>query len=156
MQTLREYKIYAKFSKCEFFQDKIQYLGHVITKKGISVDPDKIKAINDWPVPKDVTGIRSFMGITGYYRRFIEGFSKIAYPITSLQKKGTKFIWSNKCQESFEKLKHSLTTAPILRIADPYKDFVVCTDACLEGLGGVLLQEDYVISYESRTLKIHE
>ena len=92
MQTLREHKLYAKFSKCEFFQDKIQYLGHVITKKGISVDPDKIKAINDWPVPKDVTGIRSFMGITGYYRRFIEGFSKISYPITSLQKKGTKFI----------------------------------------------------------------
>ena len=87
MQTLREHKLYAKFSKCEFFQDKIQYLGHVITKEGISVDPDKIKAINDWPVPKDVTGIRSFMGITGYYRRFNEGFSKIAYPITSLKKK---------------------------------------------------------------------
>ena len=120
-------------SKCEFFQDKIQYLGHVITKEGISVDPDKIKAINDWPVPKDVTGIRSFMGIMGYYRRFIDGFSIIAHPITSLQKKGTKFIWSNKCQEIFEKLKHLLTTAPILRIADPYKDFVVCMDACLEG-----------------------
>ena len=156
LQTLREHKLYAKFSKCEFFQDKIQYLGHVITKEGISVDPDKIKAINDWPVPKDITGIRSFMGIMGYYRRFIEGFSRISYPITSLQKKGTKFIWSNKCQERFEKLKHLLTTAPILRIAYPYKDFVVCTDACLEGLGGVLLQEDYVISYESRKHKIHE
>ena len=115
------------------------------------MDPYKIKAINDWPVPKDVTGIRSFMGITDYYRiRFVKEFSKISYPITSLQKKGTKFIWSNKCQEIFEKLKHLLTTAPILRVAYPYKDFVVCTDAFLKGLGGVLLQEDYVISYESR------
>ena len=68
---LREHHIYAKFSKCDFFKDKIQYLGHVITKDGISIDPDKIKAINEWPVPKDVTDVRSFMGITGYYRRFI-------------------------------------------------------------------------------------
>ena len=120
------------------------------------MNPNKIRAINDWLVSKDVTGIRSFMGITGYYHRFIEGFSKFSYPITSLQKKGTKFLWSNKCQEIFEKLKHLLTTTPILRIAYPYKDFVVCTDAYLEGLGGVLLQEDYVISYESRKLKIHE
>ena len=97
------------------------------------------------------------MGVTYYYRRFIEGLFIIVYPITSLQKKGTKFIWSNKCQEIFEKNKNLLTSAPILRIVDPYKDFVVCTNhAYLEGLGGVLLQEDYVISYESRKLKIHE
>jgi len=103
------------------------------------------------------------MGITGYYRRFIEGFSrfiegfsKIAYPITSLQKKGIKFIWTDKCQESFDKLKHLLTMAPILKIANPYKDFVVCTDACSEGLGGVLIQENYVVAYESRKLKQHK
>ena len=95
------------------------------------------------------------MGIMVYYHRFIEGFSRIAYPITSLQKKGNKFIWSNKCQERFEKLKHLLITTPILRIADPYKDSVVCTDDYLEGLDGVILQEDYVISYESIKLKIH-
>jgi len=80
------------------------------------------------------------MGITGYYRRFIEGFSKITYPITSLPKKGTKFTWTDKFQDSFDKLKHLLTTAPILKIADPYQDFTVCTDACNEGLGGVLIQ----------------
>jgi len=84
LQALREHKLYAKFSKCEFFKDHIQYLGHVISKDGISIDPDKIKAIINWPVPKDV---RSFMGITSYYRKFIEGFSKIVNPITSLQKK---------------------------------------------------------------------
>jgi len=126
LQILREQQLYAKFSKCEFFQNKIQYLGHVISKEGISVDPNKIKAITEWTVCKDVSDIRSFMGITGYYRRFIEGFSKIAYPITSLQKKGIKFNWTDKCQESFEKLKYLLTTAPILKIADPDKHFLVC------------------------------
>jgi hypothetical protein len=88
---------------------------------------------------------RSFMGITGYYHRFIEGFSKLAYPITSLQKKGIRFKWNEKCQESFEKLKQLLTTAPILKVVDPHKDFVVCTYASKEGLGGVLMQDGYVI-----------
>jgi hypothetical protein len=97
LQTLRKHKLYAKFNKCDFYQKKIQYLGHVISEEGIAVDPEKIRAIMEWSIPKDVADIRSFMGITGYYRRFIEGFSKIAYPITSLQKKGTKFNWSQKC-----------------------------------------------------------
>ena len=96
------------------------------------------------------------MGITSYYRRFIEGFSKIANPITSLQKKGKKFDWNQKCEGIFKKLKTSLTTAPILKIVDPNKDFIVCTDACNDGLGGVLTQEGHVIAYESRKLKIHE
>jgi len=138
LQVLREHKLYAKFSKCEFFKDHIQYLGHVISKDGISVDPDKIKAIINWPIPKDVPEVRSFMGITGYYRKFIEVFSKITNPINSLQKKGRKFVWDLKCEESFKKFKEHLTTAPILKIADPHKDFVVCTNACNEGLGGVL------------------
>ena len=135
---LREHHIYSKFSKCDFFKEKIQYLGHVITKDGISVDPDMITAIEKWSVPKDVTDVRSIMGITVYYWRFIEGFSRIANPITSLQKKGKKFEWNKKCEQSFKKLKTLLTTAPILKIADPNKDFVVCTDACNDGLGGVL------------------
>ena len=97
LQELQGKQLFAKFSKCDFFKDEIQYLGHVVTKKGISVDPKKIRAIEDWPIPKDVTDVRSFMGITGYYRRFIEGFSKIANPITSLQKKG-------KINSFFEKL----------------------------------------------------
>ena len=118
----------------------IQYLGHVVSKDKISVNPDKIKAIIEWSVPKNVTDIRSFMEITGYYRKFIEGFSKIAYPITSLHKKGKKFDWNDKCMESFNKLKHLLTTAHILKIVDPFKDFVVCIDACKEGLYGVLIQ----------------
>lgn len=99
LQVLREHKLYAKFNKYEFFKDHIKYLGHVISKDGISVDPDKIKAIINFPVPKDVSDVRSFMGITGYYRKFIEGFSKIENPITSLQKNGKKFVWDLKCEE---------------------------------------------------------
>ena len=96
------------------------------------------------------------MGITGYYRRFTEGFSRIANPITSLQKKGKKFDWNYTCEERFKKLKTLLTSTPILRIVDPNKEFIVCTDTCNDGLGGVLTQEGHVIAYESRKLKIHE
>ena len=96
------------------------------------------------------------MGITGYYEKFIKAFSRIVDPITSLQKKGKIFVWDVKCEEIFNKLKELLTTAPILKIIVPNKDFVVCTDACNEGLGGVLTQEGHVITYESRKLKIHE
>jgi hypothetical protein len=110
----------------------------------------------EWPIPKDVADIRSFMGITGYYRRFIEGFSKIVYPITSLQKKGIRFTWSQKCQDNFDKLKGLLTTTPILRVVDLDKYFIVFVDASKEGLGGVLIQDGHVICYESRKLKEHE
>eukprot|EP00253_Pinus_taeda_P026609 PITA_26609 len=102
LQTLREHQLYAKFSKCDFLKVEIQYLGHIITKDGIAVDPKKIKAIMEWPVPKDVADVRSFMGLAGYYRRFVEGFSKVAFPITSLQKKGKLFHWTPNCQKSFE------------------------------------------------------
>lgn len=156
LQTLREHQLYGKFSKCDFYKDQIQYLGHIITKEGIVVDPEKIKTIMEWPTPKDVADIRSFMGLAGYYRRFVEGFSRVAYPITSLQKKGKVFKWTADCQRSFEQLKHLLTTAPVLCVADPEKEYVVCTDASKEGVGGILMQEGKVIAYESRKLKEHE
>eukprot|EP00253_Pinus_taeda_P005724 PITA_05724 len=155
-QTLREHQLYAKLNKCDFYKEEIQYLGHVISKDGIAVDPEKIKTILDWPVPKDVADIRYFMGLAGYYRRFVEGFSRVAYPITSLQKKGRTFRWSSECQQSFERLKQLLTSAPVLSIADPNKDYVVCTNASGEGVGGVLMQEGKVIAYKSRKLKEHE
>ena len=103
LQELREHQLHAKFSKCDFFKDKIQYLGHVVTKEGISVDLEKIREIKEWPIPKDANDVRSFMGITRYYQRFIEGFSRIAKPINSLQKKGKKFKWIQKCEEIFKK-----------------------------------------------------
>jgi hypothetical protein len=131
-------------------------LGHVLSEEGVAVDLDKIKSIMEWPTPKDVSYIRSFMGLEGYYRRFIKGFSKIGCPITALQKKGTKFPWTQQCEERFQTLKHLLTHAPVLKITDLEADFLMRTDACKEGLGGVLMQEGKVIFYESRKLNEHE
>jgi hypothetical protein len=96
-----------------------------MSEEGVAVDPDKIRSIMEWPTPRDVSDIRSFMGLAGYYRRFIEGFSKIGCPITTLQKKGTKFLWMQKCEERFQTLKHLLTHAPVLKISNPEDDFLV-------------------------------
>lgn len=156
LQCLRDNQLYANLAKCEFFQSEIQYLGHIISGEGISVDPAKIQAIVDWPTPTTVSEIRSFMGLAGYYRRFIQNFSRIAHPITSLQRKGKKFLWTEKCEEAFRKLKELLTCAPILAVPYPAGDFTVCTDASLEGIGAVLMQDGRVIAYESRKLKDHE
>jgi hypothetical protein len=131
-------------------------LGHIISAARIEVDPEKIEAIRGWPTPKNVIEVISFMGIFGYYRRFIKGFSKMANPITSLKNKGVKFEWTSKCEESFQQLKGILTSAPILNIADLNEDFVVCTDACKEGLDRVLIQRDHVVCYEPRKLKEYE
>jgi len=130
LQTLRENQLFTKFNKCEFFKDQIQYLRHVISSEGIALDPEKIETIMNWPVPANVADIRSFMGLAGYYRKFIRGFSKVAYLITSLQKKGTNFKWSKSYQESFESLRHFFTTTLVLKIVDPEEDFILCTDAC--------------------------
>jgi hypothetical protein len=105
LQLLREHHLYAKLSKCDFFQKQVHYLGHVISEEGVVVDPDKIKSIMDWPTPKYVSDIRSFMVLAGYYRRFIKGFSKIGFQITSLQKKEVKFIWISECEERFQEMK---------------------------------------------------
>ena len=94
------------------------------------MDPKKIEAIMNWPTSRNVIDVRSFMGLAGYYRRFIEGFSKLAHSITSLQNKGIKFEWTSRCEESFHQLKNLLTSAPVLKVPDPEKDFVVCIDAC--------------------------
>jgi hypothetical protein len=156
LRVLREHQLYAKLSKCLFYQEQIHYLGHIISKEGIVVDPEKIEAIREWSAPKNVTEVRSFMGLASYYRRFIAGFSRIAHPITSLQRKEKKFQWTKDCERSFQQLKQLLTSAPILRIADPNEDFMVCIDACKEGLGGVLSQNGFIICYESKKLKEHE
>jgi hypothetical protein len=121
----------------------------------VTVDPDNIKSIMDWPTPKDVSNIRSFMGLIGYYRRFIKGFSKIGCPITSLRKKGFKFLWTSECEERFQEMKYLLTNAHVKNIAGPNKDFLLCIDAYKEGLIGVLMQEEHVIFYESIKLNEH-
>ena len=100
-----------------------------------------------------MTDVRYFMGLARYYRRFIEGFSKVSHPVTSLQKKGITFEWTLRCEESLQQLKNLLTSAPVLKIADPEKDFVACTDTCDQGLGRVLRKDNHMICYESRNLK---
>ena len=118
LTKLREHRLYAKFSKCEFWLKKLIFLGHVVSAAGVSVIPDKIQAILDWPTPKSVKDIRSFLGLAGYYRRFIEGFSKIAKALTDLLKKNKQFVWSDKAEESFQILKVKLTTTPVLVLPD--------------------------------------
>ena len=156
LQTLREHQLYAKFSKCQFWLDRVAFLGHVVSAEGISVDPQKIEAIVDWKPPTNVTEVRSFLGLASYYRKFVEGFSKIATPLTKLTRKEEKFIWSEACQNSFDELKQRLTTAPVLTLPSGNEGFTVYCDASKQGLGCVLMQHDRVIAYASRQLKKHE
>ena len=120
------------------------------------MDPSKVQSVTEWLAPTSVGEIRSFLGLAGYYRRFIENFSKIAKPMTALLKKDTKFCWTDECEASFQELKKRLTTAPVLILPDIRKDFQVYCDASRLGLGGVLMQDGRVVSYASRQLKPHE
>ncbi|GJS65947.1 putative reverse transcriptase domain-containing protein [Tanacetum coccineum] len=135
---------------------KVQFLGHVIDSEGIHVDPAKIESIKDWTSPKSPTEIRQFLGLAGYYRRFIEGFSKIAKPMTKLTQKKVKFEWGDKQEAAFQLLKQKLCSAPILALPEGSEDFIAYCDASKKGLGAVLMQREKVISYASRQLKIHE
>ena len=156
LQMLRDHQLFAKFTKCEFWLPEVRFLGHVISGDGIAVDPAKVEAVLDWEQPASVTEIRSFLGLAGYYRKFIQDFSRIATPLTHLTKKGVQFVWSSQCQEAFDCLKQKLTTAPVLMIPSSEQYFAVYTDASLMGLGGVLMQTQRVVAYASRQLRIHE
>jgi len=137
--VLRDKQLYAKLSKCEFWMDEVQFLGHVISAQGIAVDPAKVDVVVKWESPKSATKIRSFVGLAGYYRRFIEGFFKIVAPLTQLTRKDQPFAWTDKCEESFQELKRRLTSAPILVIPDVGKPFEVYCDVPHLGLGCVLM-----------------
>ncbi|GJX91673.1 reverse transcriptase domain-containing protein [Tanacetum coccineum] len=156
LKLLKKEELYAKFSKCEFWISRVQFLGHVIDCRGIHVDPAKIESIKDWASPKTPTEIRQFLGLAGYYRRFIEGFSKIAKTMTKLTQKGVKFDWGDKQEAAFQLLKQKLCSAPILALPEGSEDFIAYCDASKKGLGAVLMQREKVISYASRQLKIHE
>ncbi|GJR57539.1 putative reverse transcriptase domain-containing protein [Tanacetum coccineum] len=156
LELLKKEELYAKFSKCEFWIPKVQFLGHVIDSKGIHVDPAKIESIKDWAYPKSPTEIRQFLGLAGYYRRFIEGFSKIAKSMTKLTQKNVKFDWGEKEEAAFQLIKQKLCSAPILALPKGSENFVVYCDASHKGLGAVLMQNEKVIAYASRQLKIHE
>ncbi|GKE91864.1 putative reverse transcriptase domain-containing protein, partial [Tanacetum coccineum] len=156
LELLKKEELYAKFSKCEFWIPKVQFLSHVINSKGSHVDPAKIESIKDWASPKSPTEIRQFLGLVGYYRRFIEGLSKIAKPMTKLTQKKVKFVWSDKQEAAFQLLKQKLCSAPILALPEGSEDFIAYYDASKKGLGAVLMQREKVIAYALRQLKIHE
>ncbi|KAL0547191.1 hypothetical protein IC582_017119 [Cucumis melo] len=156
LQTLRDNKLYAKFSKCEFWLKQVSFLGHVVSKAGVSVDPAKIEAVTGWTRPSTVSEVRSFLGLAGYYRRFVENFSRIATPLTQLTRKGAPFFWSKACEDSFQTLKQKLVTAPVLTVPDGSGNFVIYSDASKKGLGCVLMQQGKVVAYASRQLKSHE
>jgi len=135
---------------------EVTFLGHVISKEGISVDPSKVEAVVNWARPTSVHEIWSFLGLASYYRRFVEGFSKLAAPLTKLTKKNEAFIWSGDCERSFQELKHRLVSAPVLTLPSGTGGFVIYNDASYKGLGCVLMQNGKVIAYVSRKLKVHE
>ena len=135
---------------------EIAFLGHIVSAEGIRVDPRKVEAVQGWRQPTTVTEVRSFLGLAGYYRRFIEGFSSIALPLTRLTRKGVQFQWTEDCEQSFQTLKLRLTTAPILVLPSPDEEYVIYSDASGQGLGCVLMQGGKVIAYASRQLKKHE
>jgi hypothetical protein len=156
LQRLRDHRLYAKLSKCDFWLREIKILGHTISQDGVSVDPEKVQEVMDWKPPTSVRQIRGFLGLVGYYRRFIPDFSRIAKPMTELLKKGVKYEWIQKCEDAFHALRQHLTTAPVLAQPDNTKPFEVYCDASGTGLGCVLMQDNRVIAYASRVLRPHE
>jgi hypothetical protein len=145
LEKFRSNKLYAKFSKCEFWLTEVAFLGHIISAGGVSVDPSKVKDVLNWMPPTNASEIRSFLRLVGYFRRFIQDFSKLAKPMTKLLEKNKNFEWTEECQTSFEKLKKWLTLAPVLVLPDWNKKFDIYYDASRWGLGCVLMQEGQVV-----------
>ncbi|GJY89666.1 putative reverse transcriptase domain-containing protein [Tanacetum coccineum] len=142
LELLRKEKLYAKFSKCEFWLQEVHFLGHIVNQSGIHVDPSKIEAVKNWKSPTTSSEIRSFLGLAGYYHRFIANFSKIAKPLTSLTQKNQKHVWGVEQEEAFQTLKNNLCDEPILSLPHGVEDFVVYYDASNHGLGYVLMQRN--------------
>jgi hypothetical protein len=156
LEKLRSNKSYAKFSKCEFWLTKVAFFGHAISARGVSVDSGKVKDVLNWMPPTTASEIQSFLGSVGYYRRFIEDFSKRAKSMTKLLKKNNALEWTTECQASFEELRKRLNSAPVLVLLDLTKKFDIYRDASHRGLGCVSMQEGQVVCYPSRQLRMHE
>jgi hypothetical protein len=156
LQLLRDNNLYVNKEKCEFGVDKLEFVGHIVTSNGIKVDDNKVIAIKNWPIPRNPTSVRSFLGAAGFYRRFIPNFSEIAASLTDLTKDNYKFEWTHKQHTAFITLKEALLTAPVLRLPDFKLTFIVVTDASMIAVAGVLMQDDgegeRPIAYESRKL----
>ena len=156
LQTLSDNKLFAQLPKCLFNTDSVEYLGHIVSKEGIRPDPKKTEVVQTWPRPQSLKEMRSFLGLANYFRRFIQGYSKIVAPLTTLTKEGTDWrkpgIWSQECEAAFHTIKRHLTEAPVLAMPDFSKPFEVVCDASIVALGAVLLQEGRPIAFESKKL----
>lgn len=151
LQCLQQNQFYAKLSKCSFGQSQVDYLGHIVSHSGVQMDPSKIEAVHAWPVPTTVTQLRAFLGLSGYYRRFIRNYASIASPITDLLQKDC-FIWNYNAQTAFEALKSALLQAPVLPLLNFSKPFILETDAFNLGIGAILTQNGHPIAYFSKKL----
>src|ERR1700686_4656636 len=160
LQTLRQHKLYAKSSKCEFSKNELSFLGHVINSDGIKMEPSKVDAVSKWPQPKNVHDIRSFLGLAGYYRRFVKDFSKIASPLTELLHKSKKFQWTDEQEQAFQTLKVAVSSAPVLIVPDPKLAYTVLTDASGYAIGAALCQDHgnglQPCAFLSRKMNDHE
>jgi hypothetical protein len=148
IQLLKEQQLYAKPSKCFFGVKEVEYLGHIVSHEGVKVDPNNIKAMMDWPIPKTLKNLRGFLVLTGYYRKFVHYYGRIATPLMPLTKKDA-FSWTPKATKSFEQLKEVMCKAPILTTPDFTKTFIVECDALGNGIGVVLMQEGRPLAFES-------
>jgi hypothetical protein len=155
-QLMRKHRLYAKRSKCEFFKTRVGFLGNMVSAKGLEVEPHKIDAIKNWPIPKNLHELRSFLGLASFYRRFVKDFSQVASPLTFLLSKSNPYLWTELQQEAFGRLKNLLISAPVLTLPDPDIPFTVATDASDLALGAVLSQDqgqgEQPIAFESRKL----
>ena len=156
LQLLRDHQLYAKFSKCKFWLAEVGFLGHVVLASSVSVDPGKVEAVMSWERQESVFEIHSFLGLAGYYRRFIENFSLLAAPMTRLTRKEVKFVWDDSCERPFQELKRRLTSAHILIVPERGQRYTVYCDASKERLGCILMQSGKVGAYGSRKLKNYE
>lgn len=151
LNVLRTHSLFANREKCSFGQEKVEYLGHIISSQGVAVDPAKVSSVLEWPVPKNVKGVRGFLGLTGYYRKFIKDYGKIVKPLTELTKKD-EFGWNTKAQEAFEALKRKITTAPVLQLPNFDEEFSLECDASGTGIGAILMQRKKPVAYYSKAL----